>query len=201
MSDFDDFKRYLPQYLSPESQRQLFSGLSQFPPQFDKKLYAPGDLGDSTIFQGDGLRDMPVCNLPDTRVELGPVMVITNSCDNSSANPRSTIPSIGYCPIVKLSTFAEQHEGAGMDRESVEAVLNAVRSQKVTRTFFLPQFGDLPEDCVVLLDHLLSCRQDLVKPNELPSRRLFTLSNVGFYYFLVKLGIHLARVNETVDRG
>lgn len=37
MISIDEIKKYLPQYLSPESERQLFEELKRFPENIDKQ--------------------------------------------------------------------------------------------------------------------------------------------------------------------
>jgi hypothetical protein len=201
MNGFEDFKRFLPQYLSPQSQKELYDGLKQFPPIFDQSMFSARLMDEADVFQGDGLRAMPVINLPDTTVVEGPVLVLSNTCDTSLENTRVKAPSISYCPIVKLSNLEKEYKAAGMTENAVKNVVESIRKQKTTRFFFLPRFGGLPEDCVALLDHAVSCSMSWLSDSTIADRRLFSLSNLGFYVFLVKLGIHFTRVMEEVDRG
>lgn len=201
MNGFEDFKRYLPQYLSPESQEELYEGLKQFPAGFEDRMFSTRLMGEIDVFQGDGLRDMPVFNLPETTIVDGPVLVLSNTCDTSSSNRRVKSPSIIYCPIVKLSKLEREYLDVGMSIDAVSDMLMSIRAQKTTRFFYLPKFGGLPDECVGLLDHVVSASMVLLADVSIPERRLFSLSNLGLYLFLVKLGIHFTRVLESVDRG
>ncbi len=73
MISFDEIKTYLPQYLSAESQRILFEELRQFPDNMDR-LYSRALSKDAVIYQGDGLRNMLVVNLPSSDVRPLPVI-------------------------------------------------------------------------------------------------------------------------------
>ena len=85
---FEDFRAFLPKYLSTADQQDLFAELSQFPPNIDKRLYTDRLRGEPVIFQGDGLTDLPVTNLPNPRIgNARHVMVM------SAANFQSIISS------------------------------------------------------------------------------------------------------------
>ena len=57
---------------------------------------------------------------------------------------------------------------------------------------YLPQY--------LFLDRINNCPIEAVSKEDIDKKRLFTLSNYGFYMFLVKLSIHFTRVREEVDR-
>jgi hypothetical protein len=53
----------------------------------------------------------------------------------------------------------------------------------------------------VFFDRLLHVSQKYVDRKTVQTRRLFSLSDYGFYLFVFKLSIHLSRIREGVDRG
>ena len=192
MLDFEEFQKYFP-HLPFASQQNLFKELDQFPPTIDQRLFTSRLEAERDVFQGDGLRDMPVTNLPDAEILIGPVMVLSNTCDTSFSNARYVSPSLIYCPIVPLSLYTEQHLTGGLPKSGLDDWLNRIRIQKRTRLFYLPKFGGLREDCVALLDHTCSCNMDYLTPESVPEKRIFSLSDIGGYYFIVKLAIHFLR--------
>src|SRR5258708_32812860 len=100
---FEEFRAYLPKYLSPDAQQKLFAELSSFPENINERLYTDRLKAERTIFQGDGLRELPVTNLPDTRIQNARrVMVISNSCDVNIQNKRILGPQLMYCPVISL---------------------------------------------------------------------------------------------------
>jgi hypothetical protein len=200
MNVFDDIKIYLPKYLSAESLKVLFSCLEEFPHNL-KRIYTESISGEQDIFQGDGLRGVPVIKLPEPRIEKCPVMVLSNTCDTTLLNPKWHTPRLIYCPIKTVKDYEESLRRASLPEDKIANHLADVRRQVVSSIFYLPQGMNLPDECVVLLDHVNNCDVRVVVPHEINSRRLFSLSNYGFYVFLMKLSIHFTRVRESVDRG
>lgn len=77
----EDFKQYLPKYLSAAATENLLAELKQFPGNIDQRIYTSRLQGEPTVFQGDGLAALPITNLPDERVGKAKVMVLSNTCD------------------------------------------------------------------------------------------------------------------------
>src|SRR6266550_2577233 len=97
---FENFRAFLPKYLSTTAQEDLFADLSQFPANIDQRLYTDRLRAEPVIFQGDGLTDLPVTNLPESRIATARrVMVVSNSCDVDMRNRRLLGPRLMYCPI------------------------------------------------------------------------------------------------------
>ena len=201
MGLFDEIKLYLPKYLSPEAQENLFSELKQFPDNIDDRLYTIYLDNDPDIFQGDGLESLFIVDFPDGRIGEGPVMVVTNTCDISLENKRRFALRLAYCPIIKLSAYINllRQEGL-MQEEAIPDHVETIKLQKVSSFFYLPPNARLKEDCIALLDRPNNCDMSYFTAKPEKKTKLFILSNFGFYLFLVKLSIHLARVQEDVDR-
>lgn len=108
MIDFEEIKKYLPKYLSEESTKSLFEDLKAFPDNISSRFYGNVLDDELTIFQGDGVRDLPVINLPDIKIEPCPAIVISNTCDISAENDRKIEPKILYCPLLRISKFEIQ---------------------------------------------------------------------------------------------
>jgi len=100
MSLLDEIKIYLPKFLSAESDKELFEGLRRFPDNIDSTLYTNYLEDTPVIYQGDGLKDMLVVNLPDNTIKATPSMVLSNTCDLHLKNFRFFQSQIVYAPII-----------------------------------------------------------------------------------------------------
>lgn len=196
---FEEFRTYLPKYLSADAQQDLFKELEQFPENIDLRLYTSKLEHEQTVFQGDGLARVWVSNLPDPRVQETRVMVLSNTCDVATENKRLLGPRLIYCPIISLPKY----EGIVRETGAIapEQHLEDIRRQRVTSMFYLPTNGALGEEAIALLDRINNCDLQKLNVEELTNTRLFTLSDYGFYMFLFKLSIHLTRIREGVRRN
>lgn len=201
MIDFEEIKKYLPKYLSEESTKSLFEDLKAFPGNINNRFYGNVLDDELTIFQGDGIRDLLVINLPDIKVEPFPAMVISNTCDITLENERKIEPKILYCPLLRISKFEIQLRNNKIQEEKITQYINEIKEQRISSIFYLPQGGRLPEDCIALLDNMNNCKTSFITNEEIPTKRLFSLSNYGFYVLLFKLSIHFTRIREAVERG
>jgi len=200
MNDFEEIKKYLPKYLSPEATESLFQELREFTDKPHDRLYSAILAGDEGILQGDGLSLMPISNLPDHKVEDGPVMVLSNTCDIDKENKRHTPPRITYCPIIKLSRFIESLEKKSIAKEAIDQTVETIRLQRSSSIIFLPKGGHLPEDCLALLDRATNCDFRSAPQVKDSPNRLFSLSDFGWYLFLFKISLHFTRMQEAINR-
>ena len=201
MRIFDEIKQYLPTYLSDTATQNLFQNLEDFPDNIHDKLYSLALVEEDDVFQGDGLRKMPSVELPSRDFKDGPVIVISNTCDTSFSNTRFSSPYIIYCPIIKLSKYAQILEEEGISAARIGNRIEQIRKQHVSNIFYLPDGGQLPEECIAMLDRINSCDSSYLTPEIVKEKRLFSLSDYGFYMFLFKLSIHFTRIRENVQRG
>lgn len=201
MMPLDDIRIYLPKYLSTENYEQLISELHAFPTNIDKRMFTFG-LEREIIYQGDGLRDMPVVNIEDLSlgVKYCPCMILSNTCDMDLANSRLFPTMILYTPIFLLKNYINLLEQYGVTAEKIKNHISNVKAQKVSSMFYLPSTGDM-EEAIVFLDRILHVSQKYVDRNTVEKRRLFSLSDYGFYLFVYKMSIHLSRIRESVNRG
>ncbi|MGK5086327.1 hypothetical protein WDW86_02115 [Bdellovibrionota bacterium FG-2] len=197
---FEDFRIYLPKYLSEEQQKQLFDELSSFPANVDKRFYTSRLKDEPFLFQGDGYGAILMADYAQEKFREVKGFLVSNTCDASLENKRLFNPFLSFAPIFSLKKYEEvlihQHDG-----EVVAQHIDSIRKQRITPFFFLPSGGIDEEECFVRLDCAFSlpASEDLI--NELLQKRLFTLSNYGFYMLLFKLSVHLSRVQESVDRN
>jgi hypothetical protein len=192
MISTEEIKKYLPTYLSSESNEQLFKQIDSG--KIDDNYYAFECPIENKILQGDGLNSIIVFN-------SAPAIVLSNTCDIDSDNRRMFQPNMVYAPIFNLEKYRLLliEESLKTD-DGVDAHINSIRRQEITQIFYLPQGSGMKYEGIVFLDRLLHYPIHLLTDDDIHQRKMFTLSNFGFYSFLVKLNIHFTRVKEGIDR-
>lgn len=201
MISFEEVQKYLPKYLAPEAEKELFLELRGFPDNIDTRLYTTALREVPTVFQGDGIRDLLVVNLPEPEVKSATCMVISNTCDIDPSNKRGFHSSICYAPIFQLEKYRSMVSGKSLKSESaLSQHIDSIKKQMVTQIFYLPQGPTLPYDGMVFLDRACHCHNTYVERSSVPGRRLFTLSDYGIWLFVLKLSIHFTRMTDRVQR-
>jgi hypothetical protein len=185
----------IPYYLTQEQKDGLVKALAEFPNpiQYYIALY-PNEL-----LQGDGWEKLEIVRFENgTRDKIKGVL-LSNSCDISADNKREIPPKITFAPIIKLSNYSELLLKSGLTPQQINDRFQKIREQRITTMFYLPKGGSLEEEHVALLDdlHTVPARA-FEKVAE--RKKLFTLSQVGFYLFLLKLSVHFCRFHEEVTR-
>ncbi len=199
---FDDIKMYLPKYLSEDDTKRLLSELQNFPTNLDKRFYSSFLENEDIIFQGDGLTDFIVVNLPNEVFFKTPIIVFSNTCDIDNANKRLFSSNICYAPIFSLESYKQELlEEKIKNEQSINNHIEDIKKQKITQILYLPKGYKLPEDCIVFLDRLNHCDNNSIPRDSISQRKIFMLSNYGFYLFLVKISIHFTRIQENVNRN
>jgi len=201
MMPLEDLRTYLPKYLSAENFDQLIAQLRDYPANIHKRMFTSG-LEPDIIYQGDALNNMPVVEIEhlDYGVKHRPCMVVSNTCDMDVANKRMYPTRIVYTPLIDLGKYEKLLAQYGYSEEKISNHISDVKSQRISNMFYLPSTGDFGES-IVFLDRLLNVSQNYVDRNEVQSKRLFSLSDYGFYLFVFKLSIHFSRIREGVNRG
>ncbi len=206
MISFEEVRRYLPQYLSSKAQQELFEELKQFPSNIDQRIYTSQLNEYKNILQGDGVYNLLYINLPDTYIGKVPGMILSNTCDIDQSNKRLMPSRMVYTPIFNLAKYEQalirSHVNTGQKtHQSITSHISDIRRQYVSHIFYLPKGGKLENESIVFFDRLNNCPSDSITGNEVPERRIFTLSDYGFYLFLFKLSIHFTRIREGVFRS
>ncbi|MCX8481216.1 MAG: hypothetical protein ORN58_04775 [Sediminibacterium sp.] len=197
--NFDDFKLYLPKYLSSESDKELFNCLKDFPCNIDKRLYSSKLFNEEILYQGDGIKDLLVINLPDNKIDMKNCMLLSNTCDIDLINKRFFPSQIIYAPIFNLNKYNEILSKSSKTQQQINEHILAIKKQSVTQIFYLPKNGSIDES-IVFLDRINNICNTSISRKKIIEQRLFTLSNYGLYLFLFKLSIHFTRIQEKIDR-
>ena len=202
MMSFEDIRIYLPKFLSPENERELFEGIRQFPENLPSRFYSKKLVGEPSVFQGDGIRGLPVINLPEPRIGEARALILSNTCDVDPANPRPFFPAhLCYCPIFDLGKYRHALVSEGrLEEKQIDSHLDDVRRQRVTQVFYLPGTPGIIDESLVFLDRVNSCRNTIIARESVPERRLFSLSTFASWLFLLKLSIHFTRFTDKVNR-
>lgn len=199
--NLDDIKIYLPKFLSAESERELFEGLKDFPNNIDARLYTNHLIDSEIIYQGDGLMDLLVVNLPSAIQKAIPCMILSNTCDIDLKNPRNFPSQLVYAPIFKLKNYQEAlYQNSKKTKEQLDSHIDAIKHQRITQVFYLPSIAGKIEESIVFLDRVCNFPNKLIERQDIKNRRLFTLSDYGAYLFLLKLSIHFTRIQDEVER-
>lgn len=197
----DDIKIYLPKYLSAESEKELFNGLKDFPSNLDERLYTTYLKDSNIIYQGDGIKDMLVVNLPETEIKPAPSIILSNTCDIDMQNKRNFPSQIVYAPIFNLEKYKKSLlNNSTKTQEQINNHINTIKRQEITQIFYLPKFSNELAESIVFLDRVNNFPSNLFKRNNISIKRIFTLSDYGAYLFLLKLSIHFTRIQDKVER-
>lgn len=198
MLDYEKISIYLPKYLTPSNKAQLFDALKDFPKSQYKNFY--WENHENYLCQGDGIKNLLVTNLPQKDFEDGDCMILSNTCDVNPDNSRLYPINIVYSPIVEIEKFKDLLNTNGIDKNRIDGLINSIKEQKKTSVFFIPAKGSMKES-IVFLDKLTSCNSKADCFDEINKKRLFSLSDFGFYLFILKLSIHFTRIYEDINRN
>lgn len=145
----DELKKYLPKYLSEENYKTLLAELKSFPYNIDGRMYT-SMLDKNVIFQGDGLKKMPIIDL--VNIERGvknvSCLILSNTCDMDLSNSRMFPASIMYAPIINLTTYISVLQKQGVNSSKIENHISDLKQQKITQIIFLPANSQM-EDSIV----------------------------------------------------
>ena len=185
----------IPYYLSQKAKEHLAKALDQFPRQID--YYT--NLYKEEFLQGDCWTSVDVLRFEDGAKKSIRALLLSNSCDAAPENKRDLPTKLSFASMVKLERYVDLLKNAGLDQKQIEAKVVAIKEQRVTSLVYFPKGAALEEDYVALLDDIHTVpSQAFIARNE--KTKLFALSNVGFYLFVLKLSVHFCRLHEEVVR-
>lgn len=191
----EDIKDHLPYYLSKEAKDGILKALKDFPEKLNYyTIYHQNDF-----LQGDGWDSLDVVNIEHLEKKATKGILLSNSCDISVENTRALPARVVFAPIIPLKKYENLLQQKISDQASITAKMDAIKRQHVTSIFYLPKGGSLAEDYIALLDDLHNLPINSIAENK-SKYKYFTLSQVGFFMFLLKLSIHFCRFHENVLR-
>lgn len=218
--DVTEVARLFPAFLSATEKTRITEGLSQFAesiattPKLYTDFYATGVP--NYLLQGDLL---PQIRLPIWQPSTGlfakgniDALLIANTCDvDVIGNSRNVAKEISFVPLVPLSNFLtnlerklhSQHLPPATVRVKLQSIEKELRNQLLTNVFYLPASpSGLPEQVALLDRPFWFPSSELVSIGPaLLTNRMATLSQWGYYLFILKLSYHLCRLPEERDRN
>jgi len=193
---FEQVSLFLPKYLTPSQKQELYSEMQKFPGATQFYLHRP-DLRDQ-LLQGDGWQGFIAINFHTGQRKAVSGVILSNSCDVSTDNPRTLPVNILFAPLVSLSQYEQLLLANGKTPDQVGSQFNEIRNQKVTSMFYLPRLSGVIEESIILLDNIhVHPLRDFLEVSHEP---LFQLNQFAFYFFLIKLSIHFCRFQEDIQR-
>lgn len=195
----DELRTFLPKYLSADSTKELLDLFKDFPENINDRFYSQFLKDEDIIFQGDGLQNIPVIELPKTDVKYSKCIVLSNTCDIDLTNKRFFPSSICYAPIISVTKYYNLLVNKSNKPEAyIKSHIEDIRKQKITQILYLPKGSGLNDESIVFLDKINNISNNHI--DRKISNRLFILSDYGLYILLLKISIHFTRIQEKIDR-
>ncbi|HBY5838959.1 TPA: hypothetical protein MIZ10_29795 [Klebsiella pneumoniae] len=203
MTTVSDFTAHIPYYLTSNQREGLIQALREFPKNTNYYLSSAycTDSINLNVLQGDICERLNIVSFNGTESVLRPVtgLILSNSCDISLENTRRTPLRGLFAPLVSLEKYEKTLTDKGVDNEVIKQIITDIKNQNITNIIYLPEFDDIPES-IVFLDDI-----HVIKKNELntiisESRKIKTLSQIGFYILLFKISVHFCRFHENIQR-
>jgi len=191
----DSIEKHIPYYLTQEAKQGLIQALKDFP----EKMNYYTSLYPEEMLQGDGLNNLQVIHFENGQRKRIKGILLSNSCDMDNNNKREFPIKLTFAPIIKLNNYSKILIEQGINQIKINAKICAIKEQKITNLFYLPKNDILIEEHIALLSDLQTLPLSALNIS-LPTQKLFTLSQAGFYLFLFKLSIHFCRFHENIER-
>lgn len=178
----------------PEHHDELIECLQDFPLGLEKWLYRPRVVDTESLYQADIIIEVPTCfiNEEGTPVKgVDVVCLVSATCDMQDSR-KEFIVTAPIIPFHELLAFAP-------DKEKAANSIDEMRNNRVFSYFYLPEHNGLPEGIIDFTRMVAVSSRHLNKIKRTsPNHCLLSLSQLGYYLFLIKLTYYLARM-ETSD--
>lgn len=190
----EELAKYFPAYLTHNQKLAVAEEFKAFP-----KLNYYIKRFETDYLQGDAWIDIPLASVGvDSR---GPVVgvILSNSCDIDLANKRPVPPNVIVSPMLSLDAYRAVLEKSGLAKSAIDSKVNEIRRQAVTDIMYFPASDVLKQDSLIWLSRVYSLPMKAVTAHD-GLKKMFTLSQIGFYVLTMKLAIHFCRLHEGVAR-
>jgi len=176
----------------------LVRGLSRMP-NFDWLLTKPNR--DLDRLQGDILANFPTVYLDpneQVRSKRFTVMVLNNTCDL----PNDRLDNVSIAPLLDFRKLVEFEKSKGDRSEKCfDSYVSDVKRNETTELFYLPTVPGFSEGAIAYLHMVCSVSSKLYYDCVEQGHRLASFTQPGFYFFLMKITNHIARVeSDAVSR-
>lgn len=133
-----------------------------------------------------------------------PAMLISNTCDVSSENSRTTNSKYAiFAPIISLDTYiTDLKDSKAFSSDQIESFVVALKRQHHTNLFYLPPHSVDSKEYFVRFDQVFAVPQNTLKKlqQDLSDSRFMSLSTWAHYLFITKYSLHTCRVPEAIER-
>lgn len=152
-------------------------------------------IEDNILYQSDVFSNLTICFVNDDGEILSgtsDVMLLSHTCDVQPDRQASIL----VATVIDASEYKNEYEKErGSDSTRWQDFLTSVKKGLVTRLFYLPEAKGIIEESMVDFCKICSVSSRLINNifEGSPTRRSFTLSQYGYYLFLLKLCHYLAR--------
>lgn len=193
-----DIESYLPAYLSQDAKKDLKEALENFANTHSGSFYTSLPCVKDELLQGDVWSSIPAYDYGDEKVRNTDVILLSNTCDMANEGSRLLPPNVTVAPVMKLEGYKKilLKQSKTKSEQDVEMHIDAIRDQKITHFFYLPDTGD--GEKVAHLNRAFTLPVALLK--ERTGGNLATLNMLGFYVFIFKMSVHFCRLHEGVVR-
>lgn len=161
-------------------------------PDFSWVLGKPHESEDR--LQGDLLADFPVALVDDAgqpRCKTFAVLVLNNTCDLQPKRAQF----VTVAPAFDFEMYAESVIKQRGDHNA-QSHLHEVCANNIYEILWLPAFGNFKKGAVVFLERVGAVSAKLYEEALKGERRLASFSQSGFYFLLIKLTNHIARMES-----
>lgn len=205
------FEDLLPPYLATIDKQRLKLGIEQFinSETKEKALDYSGFYlrkAPDYLMQSDMLDSVKMVAWDDESKDFVsgfiPSVFISNTCDVNKDNRRSINKKEAlFAPIIELEQYFNDLREAGYSNGQITSFYNTLKLQDFSNLFYLPKNEKNSKEYIVFFDKISwSPIDEIIKDDSINNVRFISLSNYGFYLFILKLSYHFCRVPEEVDR-
>ncbi|HSW62014.1 MAG TPA: hypothetical protein VLH56_01640 [Dissulfurispiraceae bacterium] len=181
--------------IAEEQKADFFACLDRLPQDLDRWLYNPTILEEQSLNQGDILNNIPICFIEDDGDAYGgnfTVALMSTSCDMQPGR----LPYVLAAPVVSLEELTQYK-----NKDTANQFAEQIKKNKIARYFFLPALNGLGDACIDFSQIVTISSNFMHKiKSEKPSNCVLSLSQKGYYFFLVKLMYFFARIETDPAR-
>jgi hypothetical protein len=144
--------------------------------------------------QGDILSDFPVAIVGDDGKPLCHrfvVLVLNNSCDLEPNRAKY----VTVAPVLDFGAFSKHIIGKRGEKNA-QSYLRDVRENRVHEILWLPSISHFKEGSVVFLERVGAVSAKIYEDAVNEKRHIASFSQNGFYFLLIKLTNHIARMES-----
>ena len=187
MSEGADFSKY-SRIIPLEKLEALKLSLRKVP---DYSWLLKGPHPSEERLQGDIIADCPTTCIDDNgtpRSRSSTVMVLNNTCDL----PDGRGNFVTVAPVFDFEAFVRS-EVKNRPSANLESYFQSLRCNKKTEFLYLPSFATFKDGALVALDVPCAVSSKIYQRLIAAKKRIASFSQIGFYFFLIKLTSHIAR--------